>query len=666
VADIFVSYKKEDRALAERMVQALRAAGRSVWWDDALNPTQAWDAAIEREIAAAKHVIVLWTPRSTASDWVRSEAHYAQDHGKLVPVVGAACDLPLAFMLRQTVDLSSGPLTNANPQWVKLMGWLSGEAVDPGADAAAMASTPVKALTGERWLGPAARRPMLTLGAVAGVLIAGGVALFLTLGHFGKPPQPPVVIDPVSVANAKGLPPEFAKDLADEMSAGFASSSRISPVVGDGKRRADAYQLVSDVQTSGDKVQIFAKLFAPNIEAPVTTFKLERPATDKKLPQEFGHKLSMLTRCVATASDSNGSKLTALPASAMGPWARSCEQIFVGPATPESVVASLRTVVAEAPRFANGWSNLAENLYLATENPNSDKAALQAEALKAADKALSIEPTTAKALVVKGWGVLGYLAPPPAGSDLARLHNFAAWEALALKSIHVRPSDCGCEVPQYAGMLSIFGRNQAAAPLLEQAFTTNPDELGDDQFRAELLAIVGRASEAERANADQLDKWPDLKGAQYVRFRLAVWRGDWANARKYVDAVPDPDARAWLSAMFDALVRKDMAAARAAAAPLLQKVASRSPTGFEGLAVLAQIGFTDEAEQGFETIMVKVSPDMLTYAYGPSFAAVRRTPKFAALVERMGLMDYWKMPGHRPDFCNDPDAPALCATVAKS
>ncbi len=56
MADIFLSYKKEDRAVAERLVGALRATGKSVWWDDALNPAQAWDAMIEREIAAARVV----------------------------------------------------------------------------------------------------------------------------------------------------------------------------------------------------------------------------------------------------------------------------------------------------------------------------------------------------------------------------------------------------------------------------------------------------------------------------------------------------------------------------------------------------------------------------------------------------------------------------------
>ncbi len=61
MADIFLSYKREDRARAGPIVAALRKSGRTVWWDEGLTPRQAWDATIEQEIAAARSVIVLWS-----------------------------------------------------------------------------------------------------------------------------------------------------------------------------------------------------------------------------------------------------------------------------------------------------------------------------------------------------------------------------------------------------------------------------------------------------------------------------------------------------------------------------------------------------------------------------------------------------------------------------
>jgi hypothetical protein len=46
VADVFISYKKEDRDRAEGVVSALRADGFSVFWDEGLTPKEAWDAML--------------------------------------------------------------------------------------------------------------------------------------------------------------------------------------------------------------------------------------------------------------------------------------------------------------------------------------------------------------------------------------------------------------------------------------------------------------------------------------------------------------------------------------------------------------------------------------------------------------------------------------------
>ena len=64
MADVFISYKKEDFQLAERVVAALQAEGFLVWWDDSLTPESAWDAELEREIAAAA-AVRLPTPIAT-------------------------------------------------------------------------------------------------------------------------------------------------------------------------------------------------------------------------------------------------------------------------------------------------------------------------------------------------------------------------------------------------------------------------------------------------------------------------------------------------------------------------------------------------------------------------------------------------------------------------
>ncbi len=124
MADIFVSYKREDREIADRVTRALAGGGFSAWWDTRLLPAQQWDEEIEREIADAKAVLVLWTPRSVSSKWVRSEATFAMERNKLVPVVLEDCEPPLAFRLVQSVDLRGWDGTLEHPGWRRLDGWL--------------------------------------------------------------------------------------------------------------------------------------------------------------------------------------------------------------------------------------------------------------------------------------------------------------------------------------------------------------------------------------------------------------------------------------------------------------------------------------------------------------------------------------------------------------
>ena len=38
--------------------------------------------------------------------------------------------------------------------------------------------------------------------------------------------------------------------------------------------------------------------------------------------------------------------------------------------------------------------------------------------------------------------------------------------------------------------------------------------------------------------------------------------------------------------------------------------------------------------------------------------------ELAALAQRMGLIEYWKI--HRPGFCGEPNPAAVCGSLAKS
>jgi hypothetical protein len=107
MADVFISYSRTDKGYARLVATTLEAEGISVWWDSDLVPGDEYDAEIERQIATAKCVLVIWSRESVKSRWVRSEATAGDDRKILIPVAKEPVRLPLAFRLLQTEDLSN-------------------------------------------------------------------------------------------------------------------------------------------------------------------------------------------------------------------------------------------------------------------------------------------------------------------------------------------------------------------------------------------------------------------------------------------------------------------------------------------------------------------------------------------------------------------------------
>ncbi len=105
VADVFLSYSRADQSRIERLVAALEEAGYSVWWDRHIDGGAEFSADIERELHAAKTVIVAWSKESTASRWVRDEASVALEAGKLIAISLDGTAPPLGFKQIHAIDM---------------------------------------------------------------------------------------------------------------------------------------------------------------------------------------------------------------------------------------------------------------------------------------------------------------------------------------------------------------------------------------------------------------------------------------------------------------------------------------------------------------------------------------------------------------------------------
>jgi hypothetical protein len=111
MADVFISYKSERRPAISHLARVIENHGYSVWFDYALMPGGSFSAQIERELRAARAVIVVWCSMSTRSvegktNWVVEEADLAKDLDKYLPVWIEPVDLPLGFRMDEVIDIA--------------------------------------------------------------------------------------------------------------------------------------------------------------------------------------------------------------------------------------------------------------------------------------------------------------------------------------------------------------------------------------------------------------------------------------------------------------------------------------------------------------------------------------------------------------------------------
>jgi len=190
LADVFISYAREDRDQAERLARALTQEGLEVWWDveSLRSGSESFSQSIDEALKDAERVLVLWSPHSVESKWVDAEALRAWDAGKLHSI-RLTEDVPVRvpFNASHARNLSGWDGSRDFPELRRLLDDIRTQKMRASG---AMASGEALSTHGEPVGGKASRRwdrgPILAIFGLA-TPTAIAVAVTLALMHWHRP-----------------------------------------------------------------------------------------------------------------------------------------------------------------------------------------------------------------------------------------------------------------------------------------------------------------------------------------------------------------------------------------------------------------------------------------------------------------------------------------------
>ena len=360
MADVFISYARDDEPHARRVAKALQTSGLAVWWDADLPAHRAYSEEIERNLADARAVVVLWSRTAARSQWVRAEADFAREHGKLVQAQLDGSLPPMPFNQVQCADLKSWRGKASHPGWVKLR--QSVEALVSGEEPPENSSTtsrPSGRIGPRRWW----------IAALFALIVAAGI-LWLTLGRPADQRKPVVAVLPFTSLDARDsslvsgmwedtrraigrnpqlvvLGPNTSEQLAEKDS-------------GKAKRTAD-YLVQASVRTAGDRIRVSTDLVRTEDGAQLWSQSFDRRLDDVfALQSDIAREIEGRIR--GRLAERGGVKPEHIATTGEVYALYSDARAKIRSRDPQAYSAArdqLEQVVKMDPNFAPGWATLA-------------------------------------------------------------------------------------------------------------------------------------------------------------------------------------------------------------------------------------------------------------------------------------------------------------------
>jgi len=626
MAKLFLSYSRKDDARARRFTDWLEHDGHEVWRDeDDISGGASFSSEIEKALEECDAVLVLWSADSVQSAWVRDEAGYGRDAGKLIPLSLDGTGPPLGFRQYQSIDVSKWKGRGEPPAAERIRSAIARLAEGPGPSLAGPDRE-----RGRSW--PPIPRALFATG----ILVLAGIALlslFLWRNWAGEPGITFVVsASPNSPdrATAADYANVAAADMAAFLPTRFDGAKVVAPSNAD--ERARGYHIDVSVARHGQAAD--ASLTLSDRDGRSILWSKSWSVADTSrvdLGQEVSRLASRAALCLTDAE--GGSERLTQPA--LGVYVGGCVGLIDSPNSPAQLSAAFERVVALAPDFPPGWAYLAilRSLFAQESSPGP----AYAKAREAIATARRLNPRSG----------LAYLAE----ANLLQNDDVGSL-ALLDKGVDVEPTNALVQSGR-AQALGSVGRMAEAVQVAKRAVELDPLSPYTRSQYILALTYAGQFSRAQADIADARKKWPNDADIEWAEFGFQYRYGDPHVAEQLLPRVLDYSDSQLTP------YRKLVAARLDPSASNVEDVidafrAESQKDPYNGNKLLLALGLFGRFDEVYQLLS---DPKFQPFAdasilFRPEFAPARADPRFMSVAARAGLVRYWRKSGHWPDFCS--------------
>ena len=626
MATVFLSYAREDSGKARPIALALEKAGHSVWWDTHVRGGAEFSRVIEEALKAADVVVVLWSERSVESPWVRDEAAFGRDHGRLVPVSLDKAEPPLGFRQFQSIDLSRWSGRGRVPNLAELGAAIA--AASDGSEAAEPTDSPVAG----RPAGRSRRTWLMALAALGILAVAAALLLWKPWqGRSGAPVVAVVAAEPGAGSNA------LARDLFVQLGRLQATNADALHLVDD---QAGGAEFLLQVGGSAGAASPSASLALVNGKDKMLLWSrtFEQPSgSAADLRQQLAYSAASVLRCAADASAvrlSDESRKTYL---------NGCAEYAEGGGS--AVIGMFEKVARAEPHFRAAWSKLllaeSSHAVLTLVTTGSD-AAIRRSLRGHIAEARKHHGTFAELLITE--------------MELLPLDAFAERIRLAEAAVALDPENPNALFARGDELMSV-GRVTDAIADVNRAHLLDPLSPARRDQNINVLISAGRVTAAAQALEEAERLSPGTASLARLRLRFHAWLGDPAPAMQLYRATgsTSPLTEAWIAARTEpSQANRERAAAEARA------MFARSGDLTFFAQVMAGLGRPEEVYAAIAKLARPLPLDNTYVYFTPWLKPFRADPRFIQFAARLGLTDYWAKSGKWPDFCFEPGSPYDC------